>query len=130
MRMIWPGHHLVYRCSSGSSAFRRGTSGASSLRQIQVTCAGIWSAKDPAPAGVPPLPVAETSSGCQCLPARKREEPLEMKFESKLTYLALWSDRGDPTAKCALQGQPFTWCRVGSEQALCFALTHVTLELG
>ncbi|CAE7295761.1 rpl22 [Symbiodinium pilosum] len=44
--------------------------------------------QDPAPAGVPPLPVAETSSGCQC----------------------------DPTAKCALQGQPFTWCRVGSEQ--------------
>lgn len=44
--------------------------------------------QEPAPDGVPPLPVAETSSGCQC----------------------------DPTAKCALQGQPFTWCRVGSEE--------------
>ncbi|CAE7679728.1 rpl22 [Symbiodinium microadriaticum] len=40
--------------------------------------------QEPAPDGVPPLPVAETSS--------------------------------DPTAKCALQGQPFTWCRVGSEE--------------
>ena len=23
---------------------------------------------------------------------------------------------GDPTAKCALQGQPFTWCRVGTSE--------------
>ncbi|CAE7614658.1 rpl22 [Symbiodinium natans] len=44
--------------------------------------------QDPAPDGVPPLPVPNTSSGCQC----------------------------DPTAKCALQGQPFTWCRIGSAE--------------
>ncbi|CAJ1442369.1 unnamed protein product, partial [Effrenium voratum] len=44
--------------------------------------------QDPAPAGVPPLPVPETSSGCQC----------------------------DPMAKCGLQGQPFTWCRVGTAE--------------
>jgi len=48
--------------------------------------------QEPAPAGEPPLPVVETSSGCTC----------------------------DPTAKCALQGQPFTWCRVGtSEEPSC-----------
>ncbi|CAK9045869.1 unnamed protein product [Durusdinium trenchii] len=44
--------------------------------------------QEPAPAGVPPLPVSETSSGCAC----------------------------DATAKCALQGQPFTWCRIGAEE--------------
>jgi len=55
--------------------------------------------QDPAPANEPPLPILETSSGCTC----------------------------DPTAKCALQGQPFTWCRVGTaEEPTCMKLDAAT----